>query len=172
MNLTEAEEVLKQHNYIMLEDKYMDDMDDELDNIDTVNKFNEFFGDVASTVEDKFGVKLKPAKVPYFRFGNELEGNKKFVCAEIDENQYIFVVGFYNGEGRKTTAFGKVIDNPWFKHIEVCVGGYVHKKDKDILVGATGIKKDFSNLEEAIDFYKTKLPKTANGFFKRIFSRG
>lgn len=172
MNLTEAEEVLKQHNYIMLEDKYMDDMDEELDNIDTVNKFNEFFNDIAYTVEDKFGVKLKPAKVPYFKFGNELEGNKKFVCAEIDENQYIFVVGFYNGEGRKTTAFGKVIDNPWFKHIEVCVGGYVHKKDKDILVGTTGIEKDYSNLEETIEFYKTKLPKTANGFFKRVFKRG
>lgn len=169
-DFNEAYKALKSAGYTILkEDKYMDDMENELDNIDTVNKFNEFFRNVASTVEDKFEVKLKPAKVPYFKFGNELEGNKKFVSAEIDENQYIFVVGFYNDEGRKTTAFGKEIDNPWFKHIEVCVGGYVHKKDKDILVGATGIEKDLSNLEEAIDFYKANLPKTANGFFKRLF---
>lgn len=31
MDLNEAAEVLKQHNYIMLEDKYMDDMNRELD---------------------------------------------------------------------------------------------------------------------------------------------
>lgn len=33
MNLKEAEEVLKQHNYIMFEDKYMDDMEEEIEEV-------------------------------------------------------------------------------------------------------------------------------------------
>ena len=52
MNLKEAEEVLKQHNYIMLEDKYMDDMDDELDS--TIS-----FSTIKNIVEKKYKTEIK-----------------------------------------------------------------------------------------------------------------
>lgn len=42
MNLNESEKILKQHNYIMLEDKYMDDMETELEEVQDLNELKKY----------------------------------------------------------------------------------------------------------------------------------
>lgn len=169
--LHESLEIIKKAGFLIEEtDPYMNAMDDELDAIDVKNKFDELFKKTVSAVEEKMGIKLEPAEAPRFKI-DYLEGNKRYAEAQIGENQFLFVVGFYNGEGRRITAFGKEIDNPWFKHMETGVGGYVRKKGRDEYVGCTMLEKDLSNLDEALDFYKKKIPHAARGFFGRMFHK-
>ena len=152
MNLREAEEVLKQHNYIMLEDKYMDDLDNELEEIGGVNK------DLAELK------KYAPKNI-------EINGQKfKF---EYDDRYTITGESWYNDNNFHGFHF-KLFDNKLNKPV---TSKYNDKSDEFTFYIEN---QDYVNFGQVEKFIDTTIPfeikewekKNKPGFFKRVFKRG
>lgn len=156
MNLKEAEEILKQHNYIMLEDKYMDDMDDELDS--TIS-----FSTIKNIVENKYKTEIKNDELYAYPFEN-----KKNIQIRIDSH----------GRNSVCSIFGVYLvdSNGETYTIKKCYKYYVSKKNPEIhyLGKDKGSMDEYAGSEEEIlkpaEEALAKLNRP--GFFKRVFKRG
>ena len=155
MNLKEAEEVLKQHNYIMLEDKYMDDMDDELDS--TIS-----FSTIKNIVENKYKTEIKNGELYAYPFED-----KKNIQIRIDSrgrNSVCSIFGVYLVDSNGETYT-----------VKKCYKYYVSKKNPEIhyLGKDNGYMEEYGGSEEEIlkpaEEALAKLNKP--GFFKRLFHK-
>jgi hypothetical protein len=152
MNLTEAEKVLKQHNYIMLEDKYMDDMDAELDEISGGNKDLE---------ELK---KYAPKNI-------EINGQK--FQFDYDDRYTILGKSWYN-DNKFHGFYFKLFDNELKK---VVTSKYNNCPDEFTFY--INNHEDYVNFGDVKKFIDTTIPfeikewekKNKPGFFKRIFGK-
>lgn len=156
MNLNEAEEVLKQHNYIMLEDKYMDDMEEEIEEVGGQNK------DLAELK------KYAPKNI-------EIAGkNFKF---EYDDRFTITGDSWYRNDHFHGFSF-KLYDNK----LNQTVTSKYNDKDRpdDFSFYIKKNRDDFVNFGPVEKFLDTTIPfeikewekKNKPGFFKRVFKRG
>lgn len=154
MNLKEAEEVLKQHNYIMLEDKYMDDMDTELDEISGGNE------DLAELK------KYAPKNI-------EINGQKfKF---EYDDRYTITGKSWYSDNRYHGFSF-KLFDNKLNKPVT----SKYNNDNPDEFTFYIENNEDYVNFGPVKRFIDTTIPfeikewekKNKPGFIKRVFKRG
>ena len=157
MNLREAEEVLKQHNYIMLEDKYMDDMEDELDS--TIS-----FGEIKNIIDKKYKTEIVNDELRVYPLPE-----KKDIQFRIETRKGTSVSSkFAVYLTQKADEFGYYIKKSYNYYItpknpECRFEG----KDKGSMEEYAGAAEAI--LEPAEEALK-KLMKP--GFFKRVFKRG
>ena len=155
MNLTEAEEILKQHNYIMLEDKYMDDMEEEIEEVGGQNK------DLAEL--KKYAPKNIEIKGKNFKF-------------EYDDRFTITGDSWYRNDHFHGFSF-KLFDNK----LNQTVTSKYNDKDRpdDFSFYIKKKRDDFVNFGPVEKFLDTTIPfeikewekKNKPGFFKRIFGK-
>jgi hypothetical protein len=155
MNLTEAEEILKQHNYIMLEDKYMDDMEEEIEEVGGQNK------DLAEL--KKYAPKDIEIKGKNFKF-------------EYDDRFTITGDSWYRNDHFHGFSF-KLFDNK----LNQTVTSKYNDKDRpdDFSFFIKKNRDDFVNFGPVEKFLDTTIPfeikewekKNKPGFFKRIFGK-
>ena len=152
MNLKEAEEVLKHHKYIMLEDKYMDDMDTELDELQDMAELKKY---APKNIEIK-GQKFK------FDYDDRYTITGKNWYRDKDSHGFMFKI-FDNKLNKKVTSEYNYDGNDEFTF-------YIENHEDYVNFGPVEKFIDTTIPFEIKEWEKMNNPKP--GFFKRIFKRG
>ena len=150
MKLDEAEEILKQHNYIMLEDKYMDDMDTELEEIQDLAELKKCVPNVEIN-----GQNFK------FDYDDRYTITGKAWFRDKDSHGFMFKL-FDNKLNKKVTSKYNFSRNDEFTF-------YIFEnRDNFVNFGPVDKFIDKTIPYEIEEWEKINKP----GFFKRIFKRG
>lgn len=150
MNLNEAEKILKQHNYIMLEDKYMDDMETELEEVQDLNELKKYAPNIKTN-----GQKFK------FDYDDRYTITGHSWYNDKDSHGYLYKI-FDNKLNKKVTTkyrFGNPDEFTFY---------IFANRDNYVNFGPVEKFIDTTIPFEIKEWEKMNKP----GFFKRIFKRG